>query len=347
MQQAASASSRATDGQPAPPMPPANAGTAAAAAAQPGAASPPTNAPDDWAASAGTAPRPHAPRATLRRVRSAIHAITRWMSSPPGGGAAPGGHAPGLALPPVAAADEELPMHLVAVACVGEDGQRAPLRDYIRTQRPTALDGLRDLRGPALRKAVDKLAADFARAQAEPRAAAAAPAAASAPPVRIAETALRGISLPQLRAFLATANSRCKAQLWTSSALGRSGELLTAETMTLYDLDKYVIQPLAHETGLSVVETLASGPQPPAWFVSHWWGEPTADFVKCLEQHCKDRKLDEATTFYWVSALLCGCDSVWRLGLFRRGDAARAARVLRRSVAEMTFGCMLIAPSPF
>lgn len=85
---------------------------------------------------------------------------------------------------------------------------------------------------------------------------------------------------------------------WTS----RSGEQLTSETMTLYDVAARAIAPLAQRTGLSVVETLARGPQPPAWFVSHWWGEPTADFVRCLEVHSKDRGLDEDATYYWVCA---------------------------------------------
>ncbi|KAG8458805.1 hypothetical protein KFE25_005232 [Diacronema lutheri] len=185
-------------------------------------------------------------------------------------------------------------MRLAVVACVGEDGERAPLRAYIRTQRPMALDGLRQLRGPELHAAVDKLATEFARWRGAPDEGAArsgAAAQAGAGPVRIDESALRGISLSQLRAFIAQAASRCEAE---------GG--VTAQTMTFYDLTKHAIEPLAQRTGLSVVETLASGPQPPVWCVSHWWGEPVADFVKCLEQHCADRWLEPSAAFYWVSA---------------------------------------------
>ena len=38
-----------------------------------------------------------------------------------------------------------------------------------------------------------------------------------------------------------------------------------------------------------MVEYMAEGPQPPEWFVSHWWGEPVSDFLACLEQHALDR----------------------------------------------------------
>lgn len=196
-----------------------------------------------------------------------------------------------------------MPLRLAVEACVGEAGERKPLREYILARAPTALDGLRQLSGSALNSAVDKLAADFKRWHAEPRTASApppsAPRTASSKHVRIEETALRGISLPQLRAYIAEAGNRCAAERWTSTAPGSSG-VLTAKTMTLYDLATHAIQPLANATGLSVVETLASGPQPPSWFVSHWWGETLADFVRCLERHCRDRGLDEATTYYWV-----------------------------------------------
>ena len=36
-------------------------------------------------------------------------------------------------------------------------------------------------------------------------------------------------------------------------------------------------------------------------FISHWWGESVADFIKCVRRHSKDRKL-AAATFYWVCA---------------------------------------------
>ena len=36
-------------------------------------------------------------------------------------------------------------------------------------------------------------------------------------------------------------------------------------------------------------------------FVSHWWGEPVLDFIKCVEEHARVRELGEDAT-YWVCA---------------------------------------------
>ena len=54
-------------------------------------------------------------------------------------------------------------------------------------------------------------------------------------------------------------------------------------------------------THRSLVELVATAEQLPLYFVSHWWGEPVVDFVKCLDQHSTDRKLG-ANGAYWVCA---------------------------------------------
>ena len=40
---------------------------------------------------------------------------------------------------------------------------------------------------------------------------------------------------------------------------------------------------------------------PKARFVSHWWGEPVLDFIKCLQKHAEVRELGEDPTS-WVCA---------------------------------------------
>ena len=35
--------------------------------------------------------------------------------------------------------------------------------------------------------------------------------------------------------------------------------------------------------------------------MSHWWGEPVLDFIKCLKEHARVRELGEDAT-YWVCA---------------------------------------------
>ena len=107
----------------------------------------------------------------------------------------------------------------------------------------------------------------------------------------------RGITLHQLHAVWRHIERRCERERWVSFA----GELLTPGTVTLYDACRYVIKPATAERQCSLVELMASGPQPPRWFVSHWWGEEICDFIACLEQHAADHCLDFHTP-YWVCA---------------------------------------------
>ena len=67
---------------------------------------------------------------------------------------------------------------------------------------------------------------------------------------KIDETAERGISVRQLLAVCELVKRRCVAEGWTNWA----GELLTPETVTLYDLNKYVIMPATKAHQCSYVE---------------------------------------------------------------------------------------------
>jgi hypothetical protein len=71
----------------------------------------------------------------------------------------------------------------------------------------------------------------------------------------IDETAARGISVRQLLVMYERVKRRCVAEGWTNWA----GELLTPETVTLYDLNKYVIMPATKAHQCSYVE-LVTGP---------------------------------------------------------------------------------------
>ena len=67
---------------------------------------------------------------------------------------------------------------------------------------------------------------------------------------RIDETAARGISVRQLLAMYEVVKRRCVAEGWTNW----TGEPLTPETVTLYDLNKYVIMPATEAHQCSYVE---------------------------------------------------------------------------------------------
>ena len=82
---------------------------------------------------------------------------------------------------------------------------------------------------------------------------------------------------------------------------GPDGELVEVEVafneVNLYDLDKYVIRPATEEKQCAMVELMASGEQPPDFFVSHW-AEPILEFFKCLLEHAWARgfESEEGTT---------------------------------------------------
>ena len=77
------------------------------------------------------------------------------------------------------------------------------------------------------------------------------------------------------------------------------------DSLNLYDLVKYVVNPATAPHKCSFVELMtpegAEGTATPQWFVSHWWGEPVLDFIKCTEAHARVRELGEGAC-YWVCA---------------------------------------------
>jgi len=97
---------------------------------------------------------------------------------------------------------------------------------------------------------------------------------------------LRGITLRQLRAINVNIVARCEKEGWVNY----EGKPLTPETVTLYDVNKYIVLPFTKNSQASFVETLPStaGTQPPRFFVSHWWGEPFVHTLACLEQFVED-----------------------------------------------------------
>ena len=121
----------------------------------------------------------------------------------------------------------------------------------------------------------------------------------------IAETAKRAITGAQLQRVCSHISRRCKPEGWAD----KSGNQRTPGTVTLYDAARFVIKPATYAAQCSLVELIAFGEQVPLYFVSHWWGEPVLDFVKCLEQHAVDRGLGVDSP-YWVCAY---ANNQWKL----------------------------------
>jgi len=101
-----------------------------------------------------------------------------------------------------------------------------------------------------------------------------------------------GITPRQLRAVMAMIVRRCEKEEWRDF----KGNLLTPDKVTLYEVNRYVIKPFTIETQSSFVQSLPStaGPQPPRFFVSHWWGETVSDFMKCIEQAIIDFRVNDS-----------------------------------------------------
>jgi hypothetical protein len=124
----------------------------------------------------------------------------------------------------------------------------------------------------------------------------------------IAETALRGITLKQLRAVYGQACEACRAERWRSydraSKSWTGAAEIVPDAPTLYELVQYWLKPQTEALECSMFELLADGPQPPRYFVSHWWGEAVKDFIACVDVHVHDHRhigVDENTP-YWVRA---------------------------------------------
>ena len=82
---------------------------------------------------------------------------------------------------------------------------------------------------------------------------------------RIAKTEERAISVEQL------ANLRAKIKERYTQWIDWNGKRLTAVRVNLYDVNQNLIKPDTEAHRCSYVELVASGPQIPKWFVSHWY----------------------------------------------------------------------------
>jgi len=152
-------------------------------------------------------------------------------------------------------------------------------------------------------------------------------------------TEYRAITLGQLKGVYKDITARCVQEEWTSTNPSLEGQRLTPESVVLYDANKYVILTQTEERQCSYVELVADGPQPPRYFVSHWWGEPVHDFLTCLEVHAKNRGGKKAKTdfyAYWVCAY---ANNQWDLGADLAVDPADTS--FRRAI-DISLGTVVI-----
>lgn len=118
--------------------------------------------------------------------------------------------------------------------------------------------------------------------------------------VQIEDAALRGISLVQLERLNRIASVQCARDGWASAV---TSDTLGADALDVYDLLQHLIGPATSERGCSLVELIAddASAQAPRFYVSHWFGLPLHQLLKCLRTHAADHKLEPARTFYWLA----------------------------------------------
>ena len=115
----------------------------------------------------------------------------------------------------------------------------------------------------------------------------------------------RGINLRQLKDLLNDIKACADENGYLRGWVDIQGNTCTLDTVNLYDVMKYHVEPKTAARKCSYVELVApegTRAQTPKWFVSHWWGEPVKDFIACLEEHARVRNLDPEEAVYWVCA---------------------------------------------
>ena len=67
----------------------------------------------------------------------------------------------------------------------------------------------------------------------------------------------------------------------------REKKVCLKNTLNLYDFMHWRIKPMCEKRRCSYVQLVATEPQKPVWFVSHWWGEAVLDFIRWLNKHAE------------------------------------------------------------
>ena len=108
----------------------------------------------------------------------------------------------------------------------------------------------------------------------------------------IPDTERRGMQLQQLLAIIAFIEKHADERGVLPRWVDWNGAANHTDSLNLYDLVKYVVNPATAPYKCSFVELVAppgTTAQTPRWFVSHWWGEPVKDFIKAVEYHARQR----------------------------------------------------------
>merc|ERR1740117_933935 len=127
------------------------------------------------------------------------------------------------------------------------------------------------------------------------------------PGYHIPQTEMRATSLDQLDLVMKHVTRRLTGgEVWKVSRF-QNGQMVQQDltepaAVQLYDVNTHAIIPATAALQLSLIEAMATSPQKPSYFVSHWWGEEVPLMIRCLQQHSKDRALKRQEQFFWICA---------------------------------------------
>lgn len=102
----------------------------------------------------------------------------------------------------------------------------------------------------------------------------------------------RAVTLTQFMQIYAYIESKCSE--WK----------IALPQVTYNDVGTWLVQPATKNTNSALFEHIAEKAQAPTWFLSHWWGEPAINVMKCTRRHFSVRGLPSHVA-YWVCAYAC------------------------------------------
>ncbi len=124
------------------------------------------------------------------------------------------------------------------------------------------------------------------------------------------------------------------------------GKRITWETVNMYHINRHFVLALTQKYQCSFVDLVASGAQPPRWFVSHAWSTLFKDTLSLLRYHAEVRGLPESTA-YWICTFANNQHNLVELGSGVPVTESPFARAIRSEGCEGTVMLLDESCTPF
>lgn len=112
----------------------------------------------------------------------------------------------------------------------------------------------------------------------------------------------RGSTMAQLQRVVNFSTERCHR--WRDQAPNsvsrNSGRKLHINFMNWCHIYDWLAIPAGKPKDCSLVEMMTDQPQPPKYYLLHWWGDLMLNVIKCMKTHMEIRSLAEDTV-YWIA----------------------------------------------